>query len=138
MVYLILLKIEIIYKYMSKMIAANVSSERLMAVKLMPLFVKNIIMKIIFDTVGEKKSCLSLSNLGRVTLPEVMMPYVKRMDFILGVQATAPYNCGALSYGDTLYVNFIRNIRQPDLERHFYRVLQSLQLPVQVQGNPRG
>lgn len=129
---------EITPKIMSTKIAANVSSERMMAVKLMPLFLKNMVMKIIFDTVGEKKSCLSLSNLGRVTLPEVMAPYVKRMDFILGVQATAPYNCGALSYGDTLYVNFIRNIRQPDLERHFYRVLQSLQLPVQVQGNPRG
>ena len=129
---------EITPKIMSTKIAANVSSERLMAVKLMPLFLKNMVMKIIFDTVGEKKSCLSLSNLGQVTLPEVMTPYVKRMDFILGVQATAPYNCGAISYGDTLYINFIRNIREPDLERHFYWVLQSLQLPVQVQGNPVG
>jgi NRPS condensation-like uncharacterized protein len=112
-----------------------VGSERLMAVRVMPLFVKNFVMKLVFDSVGEKKNCLSLSNLGAVDLPEIMKGYVARMDFILGVQATAPHNCGALSYGDTLYINMIRNIREPELESHFYRVLRDLGLPVQVESN---
>ena len=122
-------------KHMSMMIATNVSSERILAVKLMPLFIKNIIMKTIFNAVGERKSCLSLSNLGAVKLPEEMMPYVERMDFILGVQATSPYNCGVLSFGDTLYINFIRNTRQPELEAQFHAVLRDMGLPVQVQSN---
>lgn len=126
---------EITPKQMSMKIAVNVSSERLLAVKLMPLFIKNFVMKAIFDAVGEKKSCLSLSNLGAVELPEEMKQYVARMDFILGVQAAAPYNCGCLSYGDRMYVNFIRNIRQSELERHFCRVLQELGIPVEVQSN---
>lgn len=122
-------------KFMSSMIAANVSSERMLAVKVMPLFVKNIVMKAVFDAVGERKSCLSLSNLGAVKLPEAMLPYVERMDFILGVQAMAPYNCGVLSCGGTLYINFIRNIREPQLENHFYRVLREFGLPVLVESN---
>ena len=40
-----------------------------------------------------------------------------------------------LSYGDTLYINFIRNIRHPELERHFFAVLQQLGLPVTVESN---
>jgi NRPS condensation-like uncharacterized protein len=120
---------------MSSKIATNVGSERLMAVRVMPLFIKNFVMKLVFDSVGEKKNCLSLSNLGAVDLPEIMKGYVARMDFILGVQATAPHNCGALSYGDTLYINMIRNIREPELESHFYRVLRDLGLPVQVESN---
>ena len=56
----------------------------------MPLFVKNLAMKMVFDAVGERKSCLCLSNLGNVRLPEAMVPYVRRMDFIIGVQAVAP------------------------------------------------
>ena len=64
-----------------------------------------------------------------------MAPYVERLDFILGVQATAPSNCGVLSYGDTLYVNFIRNIREPDLEYAFYRVLRDQGIPVTVDSN---
>ena len=127
--------LEINQKHMGSLIAANVSSERLMAVRIMPLFLKNLVMKIAFDTMGERKSCLSMSNLGKIQIPEIMVPYVERFDFILGVQATAPYNCGVLSYGDTLYVNFIRNIRESRLEYHFYKVLQDMGIPVMVESN---
>ena len=127
--------LEIEPKIMSSKIATNVGSEKLMAVRVMPLFIKNFVMKMVFNSVGEKKNCLSLSNLGAVDLPEAMKPFVSRMDFILGVQATAPHNCGVLSYGDTLYINMIRNIREPELENHFYRVLRDLGLSVQAESN---
>lgn len=127
--------LELNAKQMGMKIAVNVNSERLAAVRILPLFVKNLVMKAVFDSVGEKKSCLSLSNLGRVTLPPEMEPYIQRFDFILGVQATAPYNCGALSYGDTLYINFIRNIREPELEYHFHNALKQLGLTAEVQSN---
>lgn len=127
--------LEVTAKHMSTVIATNVRDEQNMAVRLIPLPIKNIVMKAIFDAVGEKKSCLSMSNLGAVRLPENMKPYVRRMDFILGVQADAPYNCGVLSYDDTLYINFIRNIRQPELERHFHAVLRDMGIPVTVESN---
>ena len=126
---------EINPKFMSTMIATNVSSEKLIALKIVPLFIKNFIMKMVFDIVGEKKSCLSLSNLGNVQLPEVMMPYIDRFDVILGVQAQAPNNCGVVSFNGTLYINFIRNIKESDLEYHFFKVLQSFDLPVLVESN---
>lgn len=127
--------LEINPKVMSTKIATNVGSERILAVKLMPLFLKNLVMKAIFDTVGERKSCLTLSNLGMVTVPEEMASYVQRFDFILGAQAASPYNCGVLSYDNTLTVNFIRNTREPDLEMHFFKALQSFGLPVTVESN---
>ena len=122
-------------KQMSKLIETNVSTERILIVRLMPLFIKNIVMKAVFDSVGERKSCLSISNLGAVKIPDAMKPYVERMDFILGVQATAPYNCGILSYDGTMYVNFIRSIREPELENAVRRVLEELGMEFQVEGN---
>ena len=127
--------LEITAKHQSSMIATNISSERLMAVRIMPLFVKNLVMKLVFLAVGERKSCLTISNLGAVKVPREMEAYIERFDFILGVQATSPYNCGALSYGNTLYLNIIRNIREPDLEYHLYRVLRDMGLPVTVESN---
>ena len=124
-------------KVMSTRIATNVSSERSMIVRIMPLFIKNFVMKAVFNQVGEKKSCLSLSNLGQVTLPPEMSRYVQRLDFILGAQATAPHNCGVVSYGDSLYLNFIRNIREPELEAQVFRVLRELGLGAEVQTNNR-
>ena len=127
--------LEITRKQMSMKIAANVNSEKLMAVRIMPLFIKNLVMKAVYDTVGERKSSINLSNLGAVKVPDVMAPYVERFDFIIGVQATNPYNCSAISYKDTLYMNFIRNIKEPDLESHFYGVLQQLGIPAEVESN---
>ena len=127
--------LEINRKHMSALIAANVNSERILAVKIMPLFIKNIVLKLAFDMVGERKTCLSLSNLGPVVLPEEMKPYVERFDVILGNQATNPYNCGVLSYNETLYINMIRNIREPELEYHFHRVLRDMGIPVTVESN---
>ena len=122
-------------KQMGRMIATNVSSEKSMAVRVIPLPLKNLVMKAVFAAVGERKSFLSLSNIGAVQLPEEMKPYITRMDFILGAQATAPHNCGVLSFGDTLYMNFIRNIKETDLEAHVYRVFRELGLSVTVESN---
>lgn len=116
---------------------ADPTKKQLHWVRLVPLPLKNAVMKAVFDSVGERKSCLSMSNLGRIRVPQAMEPYIQRFDFILGVQAAAPYNCGLLSYGDTIYVNFIRDIRKAELERHFYLVLQRLGLPVLVESNGR-
>ena len=124
-------------KIMSSRIAVNVSSEKMAVVRIMPLFLKNAVMKAVFDAVGEKKSCLCFSNLGQVRLPEEMLPFVQRFDFILSAQATAPQNCRALSFGDHLYINFTRDIREPDLEAHFFRVLRDMGLGLEVQTNSR-
>ena len=64
-----------------------------------------------------------------------MKPYIDRFDFILGVQASAPYNVGVISWEDTLYVNFIRNIQEPDLESHFHAVLRDMGVEVTVECN---
>jgi len=130
--------LDITKKQMSMKIAANVNSERLMAVRMMPLFIKNLVMKAIFDTVGERKSCLSLSNLGNVKIPEEMKKYVSRFDFILGVQAAAPHNCGVISYGGKMRINFIRDIKEPELEYHFFKVLRDMGVEVSVQTNRGG
>ena len=129
------LGMEVTAKQMSTRIAANVQSEFSPFVRMMPLFLKNIALKIAFWAVGERKFCLSLSNLGNVKLPPEMVQYIDRMDFILAPQASAPHNCGVLSYNGKLYINFIRSIRESELESHFYQVLRQQGLQVLVESN---
>ena len=129
--------LELTQKHMGSIIATNVNDERNPLVRLIPLPIKNAVMKAVFNSVGEKKSCLSLSNLGAVRIPEEMKPYITRFDFILGAQAKAPYNCGMLSYENTVYINFIRKTKAPELESHFHAQLQALGIPVTVESNQR-
>lgn len=129
---------EVTPKHMSSVIATNVADEQNPFLRAVPLPIKNVVMKAIFDTVGEKKSSLTLSNLGLVKVPESMKPYIERFDFILGPQAAAPNNCGMVSYENTVYINFIRNIREADLERHFYYILRDMGIRVTVESNQPG
>lgn len=117
------LKLQITKKNMASMIATNVNSEKPMAMKLVPLFIKNIVMKSIFMAVGERKSCFSFSNLGLQNMPAEFEEHVDRLDFVLGSQSSAPYNTSAITYKDKLVLNIIRNIAEPVLEYEIYRSL---------------
>jgi hypothetical protein len=131
------MKLQITDKQMAGMIATNVNSERSIILRATPLFLKNIVMKLIFNAVGEKKSCFSFSNLGLVKTPEEFSSYVERMDFVLGVQASAPYNTSLITYNGKMNLNVIRNIHEPILEREIYRVLRDLSLCPTVESNTR-
>ena len=126
---------EVIPQHMRARIAANVGSEKLLIVKVLPLFLKNIALRIAFNTVGEKKVCLAMSNLGAVKVPEVMAAYIDRFDFILGAPALTPVNCGIVSFGDTMNINFTRSIRESELELHFFKVLQRHGIAVTAESN---
>lgn len=124
-------------KQLSSRISTNVNSEKTMILKLAPLFLKNLVMKMIFNRVGERTSCFTFSNLGVVKLPEAMARHTKRMDFLLGVQSFAPYNTALITYGGRAYLNIIRNIKEPTLERALCEILKEENLRPCVEGNSR-
>lgn len=124
-------------KNMAAKIAANVGAERSLLLKIMPLFIKNLAMKAVFNLVGDRKSSITISNLGLVTLPEEMTEFVERMDFILGEQASCINGCSALSYGGKLYISFLRTVRESEVEREFFCSLRKFGLSVKIESNRR-
>ena len=129
------LALEVTPEKMAARIAANVIPQRLMARRVTPLFLKNLALRAVYSLVGESKGCLNVSNLGRIRTPEAMQPYVRRFDFIIGVQYTYPNNCSVASYGDVTCINMIRNIRETELERRFFSLLVELGVPVSIESN---
>lgn len=132
------MKLQLTEKHMRAKITTNVKAEKNRFLKVMPLIIKNIGMKAVFSMVGEKKTSITMSNLGAVKVPEQMSRFTERFDFTLGVQATGSNNCGILSYGDRLYINMIRNIRESELERLFFSNLVSHGIAVTVESNQKG
>ena len=129
--------LEINPNYMAAKMKTNVKDEENPLLRIVPLFIKNAVMKMIFTAVGEKKSMLSLSNLGVVELPSEMRRYIERLDFVLSVQSKAPYNIGTLSYRGTTYMSVIRNIIEPRLESMLYKVLREEGIAVKVESNQK-
>lgn len=124
-------------KKMRAIIATNVGDEQAFILKIAPLFLKNMVMKLVFNAIGEKKSCYTFSNLGIVKMPPEMEEYIERMDFVLGVQSHAPYNTSLITYGGKMYFNIIRNIKEPLLEKELYKVFKSLGIRPRAESNMR-
>lgn len=118
-------------------ITTNVNDEKAFIIKIMPLFIKNAVMKGVFNAVGEKKSCLTLSNLGVVKLPEELAKHIERMDFTLNVPSTANHNSSVISFGDKMYISFVRNIREPELELRFHEILRDMGVRMRVESNSK-
>lgn len=132
------LETQVTPQQMAARVAANVQPARRLAIRVMPLFIKNMALRLVYRRVGESKGTINISNLGRSGLPAAMEPHVRYLDFIIGPQATYFNNCSVVSYGGSTRVNLIRSTREPDLERSFLTRLVELGLPVTVDSNERG
>lgn len=64
-----------------------------------------------------------------------MAKHVQRFDFMLGPALTNPVNCAMAGYQDQLIVTFTRNIKEPDIERSFFRKLVQMGIPVSIESN---
>ena len=131
------MQLTITEKNMRAIFTPNVNDEAQPLLKIVPLPIKTLIMRLVFDSIGERVACMSLSNLGMVELPEAMAPYVRRVEFVLGSQASSPYNCSVSSWQGTTYINLVRNTVEPRLEGIFFPKLVQLGFHVKIESNDR-
>lgn len=122
---------------MAGMIAANVLPQQNVALRLAPVFLKDLVMDGVYRRSGESGGSLNVSNITGLPIPDEMRPYIKRMEFIIGPQRSYPNNCSVLSYGGKTYINMIRSIRESELERRFFSRLVELGIAVEIECNRR-
>ena len=128
---------EVTPKLLSAKVTTNVRTQENPVLRIMPLFIKNAAMKLVYTQVGDAVSSTCLSNLGVAELPAAMQPYVERMDFILGPLAENRVCAGALTYRGRLRINFTRTIEEPMLEKEFFTRLVGLGFHVLLESNQR-
>ena len=84
---------------------------------------------------GESRFTSTVSNLGLVTLPEEMASHVERLEFMLGPSRFNPVNCGVISTGEQIVIQFSATMEETDPQRAFFRHLVRLGIPVRVESN---
>jgi len=126
---------ELIEKNVNAKISTNVNTEKNRFLRLTPLFIKNMAMKISFNLIGDRKTSTVLSNLGRVDLPAEMKKYVTRFEFIIGPLNRNKISCAAITYEGKFYLNVTRTIKEPEFERELYTRLVKLGIPVMIESN---
>ena len=127
--------LEITQKTLLAKFSTNMKVERNPVLRVVPLFMKNAAMKAVFLMTGDRLTSTCFSNLGVQRLPPEMAQYVKRLDFILGPLAVNPVACAGGTYDGMFYINFTRTIREPEVEREFFRFLVKQGIRVKVESN---
>ncbi len=126
------MKLEYDRMSVAKHLSRNAGSARSLAVRLMPLWIKDIFARILFARFGESMLSGFISNLGSIAMPPGFAPHIRTFGFIPAPSLTTMTNASVLSWTDKLVINFGSLAQSRDLERLFFRRLRSLGLSVSV------
>ena len=128
---------EVTEKMLNAKFSDNVNKEKIKAVRVLPLFIKNAVMRLYFRRGGDRTTTSTLTNLGAVSVPPPMDSYVRRFDFMLGPLSYMNVNCAAVSYKGMMNITFTRKIRETEFERYFFTELVEMGIKVTVESNNR-
>lgn len=119
-------------------ITTNAATQRHPLIRVVPLFIKDFVVRQFYTKVQDKNSSAGLTNMGALQVPEVMKPYIERFDIYMGQPFSSRTNCAIISFGDVLTVNFASSIIEADVERHFFRKLVQDGIHVKIESNRGG
>lgn len=105
--------------------------ERNAFARITPLFLKDIVMKL----AGKRnalKTTGSISNIGKVTMPPELEPYISYFDVFI---STAKLQTCLCSFHDTLVISFTSAFQSTDVQKDFFRTLSAMGLPVKILSN---
>ena len=103
--------------------------------RIVPLFLKKIALKIGYALVGTKPNSFCISNLGKVEVPEDMVQYVDEVIFSNGVLKNVPMNMGVTGYNGKIFITISSSLIERTIQRDFFRLLTSFGLPVVLETN---
>ncbi|MDR2044429.1 MAG: alcohol acetyltransferase [Clostridium sp.] len=122
-------------KFLRGDITTNAATQRNPLIRVVPLFLKDLVVRQFYRNVQDKNSSAGLTNMGALEVPEGMKPYIERFDIYMGQPFSSRTNCAIISFGDVLTVNFASSIIEADVERYFFRKLVSDGLHVRIESN---
>lgn len=122
-------------KFLRGDITTNAATQRNPVIRIVPLFIKDFVVRTFYTKVQDKNSSAGLTNMGALQVPEDMKPYIERFDIYMGQPFSSRTNCAIISFEDVLTVNFASSIAEADVECYFFRKLVQDGIHVTIESN---
>ena len=122
-------------KFLNADITTNAATQSHPLIRIVPLFIKDLVVRAFYVRVQDCQSSAGISNLGVVKLSPEMEEHVERFDVLMGQPFSARTNCAILSYKNQLVINFANSIKETDVERLFFRKLVQDGIHVMIETN---
>ena len=116
-------------------ITTNAATQRNPFIRVVPLFIKDFVVRLFYTKVQDRNSSAGLTNMGALKVPDGMASYIERFDIYMGQPFSRRTNCAIISFGDILTINFASSIIEADVERHFFRKLVKDGIHVKIESN---
>lgn len=116
-------------------ITTNAATQRNPFIRVVPLFVKDFVVRMFYTKVQDRNSSAGLTNMGALKVPDGMRPYIERFDIYMGQPFSRRTNCAVISFGDILTINFASSIAETDVERYFFQRLVQDGIHVKIESN---
>ena len=128
------LRSQINREHLEKLFSYNVSNEKLLAARAVPLFLKNIAMKIVY-TKSALANTTTITNIGNIGVDEAYRPYIKRFQIILSPSTGQNTKATVCSYGDELTFTFSSLLKDTSVQKVFFRSLAEDGIDVEIETN---
>lgn len=122
-------------KFLCGDITTNAATKHNFLIRIVPLFLKDLVVRTFYTRVQDKNSSAGLTNMGALKVPDDMKPYIDRFDIYMGQPFSSRTNCAIISFEDILSVNFASSIVESDVERYFFRRLVQDGIHVKIESN---
>lgn len=116
-------------------ITTNAATQQNPVIRIVPLFIKDLVVRTFYSKIQDKNSSAGLTNMGALKVPLEMSPYLKRFDIYMGQPFSSRTNCAIVSFQDILTINFASSIRESDVERYFFCKLVKDGIHVTIESN---
>ena len=122
-------------KFLRGDITNNDATQRNPFIRVVPLFIKDFVVKTFYAKIQDKNSSAGLTNMGALKVLDDMKPHIERFDIYMGQPFSNRTNCAIISFEDTLTINFASSIKEADVEQYFFRKLIQDGIPVKIESN---
>lgn len=122
-------------KFLRGDITTNARTQQNPLIRIVPLFLKDYVVKQFYSKVQDKNSSAGLTNMGSIQVPENMKPFINRFEVYMGQPFSTRTNCAIISFEDSLTINFASSIIESDVERYFFRKLVADGIHVTIESN---
>jgi NRPS condensation-like uncharacterized protein len=120
-------------KQISRFLSSNVGYEKLLIVRIMPLFIKKMVISAIYRRLASRRWTGIVTNLGQVTLPGEMEEMIDSFDIIPPPpNLSVKVNAGLISYKNKLRICFSNVTQTWELEQRIFRHLSDAGIHVKI------
>ncbi|MCI8964776.1 MAG: hypothetical protein HFJ43_00170 [Clostridia bacterium] len=121
-------------KEIEKTMGANIKIGTNFFIKLIPLFLKNILLSISYKEI-RKYTTTTVSNLGRIEVDEKYKEYIENFLFLLCAESVEKDKGAIVSYDNTLVFTFTSILEDYKIERAFYDFIKKQNIEIYTEGN---